>query len=364
VQAGGQTLLASAGGRDRTVRVWDPVTGTECRRLEGHTNWVWAVCEVQVGRRTLLASASEDRTVRVWDPETGTECHRLEGHTRLVSSVCAVNVGGQPLLASASHDRTVRLWDPATGRLCRVIPVHHDARLITPAGAGRLAVALAAGVLVIAIRPDDLPQARIPCPSPLQAVPASRAITPVANVTEYPSLPDDPRAAGERALRDELTGLPNQSGLRAHVRSALHRVTSRGSTVGVLWLDLDDFKAVNDSLGHLAGDDLLIRVGKLLVNGLRGSGSVARVGGDEFVVVCEELNDPVEAESLAERIQLALTEEILLSGKAVSAPASIGVAVSSTGSTPENLLREANDAMYVAKQGGGRRWRRASNTPH
>jgi diguanylate cyclase (GGDEF)-like protein len=362
VQVGGQTLLASAGGRDGTVRVWDPVTGAECRRLEGHTNWVWAVCSVRVGARTLLASAGEDRTVRLWDPETGAEYRRLEGHTRLVASVCTVNVGGQTLLASASHDRTVRLWDPATGRVRRLIPVHHDARLVTPAGADRLAIALAAGVLVLAIRPDGLPQPHLSCPSPLQEVLASSSGHSVAEVTDHPPIPEDSRAAGEHAIRDELTGLPNQPGLRAHVRAAMHRASRCGSTVAVLWLDLDDFKAVNDSLGHLAGDEFLIRVGERLVSTLRGSGTVARIGGDEFVVVCEEFSDPAEADCLAERIQLTLTEEILLRGKPVSAPASIGVAVSSAGSTWENLLREANEVMYFAKQCGGRCWSRAGST--
>ena len=150
VSVGGRTLLASASD-DRTVRLWDPATGTLEHTLTGHTDWVRGVCTVSVGGRTLLASASNDRTVRLWDPATGTLEHTLTGHTSGVNGVCTVSVGGRTLLASASADRTVRLWDPATGELIITILVHHQATscvavddtLFVGLGTGIIAIALA-----------------------------------------------------------------------------------------------------------------------------------------------------------------------------------------------------------------------------
>ena len=123
VIVGGRELLASA-SNDLSVRLWDPATGEELRRLEGHTDWVLGVCAVIVGGRELLASASNDQSVRLWDPATGEELRRLDGHTGTVNAVCAVTVGGRELLASASDDQSVRLWDPATGEELRRLDGH------------------------------------------------------------------------------------------------------------------------------------------------------------------------------------------------------------------------------------------------
>jgi diguanylate cyclase (GGDEF)-like protein/PAS domain S-box-containing protein len=184
----------------------------------------------------------------------------------------------------------------------------------------------------------------------------SAVVTSFADITDLRSTQESLRTTEERALHDELTGLPNRALLLNHLESALNRARRHGSIVALLFLDLDDFKAVNDSLGHLAGDEFLVHVGQRLVNSLRVSDTAARIGGDEFVVVCEDLDDPGEAGRLAERIQQVLAMEIPLRGRPVSAPASIGVALSRPDSTPETLLRDADAAMYVAKRGGGRRW--------
>ena len=121
--SGGRPLLASAGS-DETVRIWDPATGTEHAVLPGHTGGINALCAFILDGRPLLASAGDDETVRIWDPATGTEHAVLPGHTGGINALCAFTSGGRPLLASAGSDETVRIWDPATGTEHAVLPGH------------------------------------------------------------------------------------------------------------------------------------------------------------------------------------------------------------------------------------------------
>jgi diguanylate cyclase (GGDEF)-like protein/PAS domain S-box-containing protein len=164
-----------------------------------------------------------------------------------------------------------------------------------------------------------------------------------------------------RALHDDLTGLPNRALLLDHLEGALARARRNAAAVGVLFLDLDDFKAINDSHGHQVGDEFLRRVAERIAGSLRAGDTAARIGGDEFVVVCESLPDPAEAGLVAERIRQALGADIPLREHSVAAPVSIGIAVSSDGSTAESLLRDADAAMYVAKRAGGHRWEPAGS---
>jgi WD40 repeat protein len=122
----GQELLAS-GGRDGTVRVWDPQTGEQRAVLEGHQGRAYGVCPVDVSGQQLLASAGGDGTVRVWDPQTGEQRAVLEGHEGRVNGICPVIVAGHQLLASAGQDATVRVWDPQTADLRTVLRGHRGA---------------------------------------------------------------------------------------------------------------------------------------------------------------------------------------------------------------------------------------------
>jgi diguanylate cyclase (GGDEF)-like protein len=165
------------------------------------------------------------------------------------------------------------------------------------------------------------------------------------------------RAAEQRltflALHDPLTGLANRRLLLDRLSIALARMARSGRMVAVLYLDLDRFKEVNDTLGHDQGDQLLLRAAARLGELVRDSDTLARLGGDEFVLVADDLTGPAEAVAIAQRIVDALKEPFDLPGGArVSVGASVGVAVAAAGADPSTLLRHADAAMYQAKDDG------------
>jgi diguanylate cyclase (GGDEF)-like protein/PAS domain S-box-containing protein len=152
------------------------------------------------------------------------------------------------------------------------------------------------------------------------------------------------------ALRDSLTQLPNRVLFLQHLDGAIARGRRTKSTLSLLFLDLDDFKVVNDSFGHAAGDEALIRVADRLRAAVRGSDFVARLGGDEFTVLCESVADKHEAATVARRIIDALNEPFVVFGSEVNLTVSIGIAEASGDSaTAETLLHKADAAMYSAK---------------
>jgi diguanylate cyclase (GGDEF)-like protein len=154
----------------------------------------------------------------------------------------------------------------------------------------------------------------------------------------------------ERAIRDQLTGLANRTLLEERLRAALSRDGRTGGSTAVLFLDLDGFKAVNDRYGHAAGDRVLQTVAKRLAAAVRPSDTVARVGGDEFVVLVEGATDEGVAR-LAERLRDAVGEPLPTLDLKVGV--SVGVAVSTAGETePMKLLQAADKAMYAIKGAG------------
>jgi diguanylate cyclase (GGDEF)-like protein/PAS domain S-box-containing protein len=162
---------------------------------------------------------------------------------------------------------------------------------------------------------------------------------------------------GRLALHDTLTGLPNRALAQDRLEHALERLAQDDDgLVAVLFVDLDRFKLVNDGLGHETGDELLIAVSRRLASTVRRQDTIARIGGDEFVVLCEDLHSEDEAVELADRAAQAFAEPFALSRAEVTVSASIGIAVTSRSSDrASNLLQDADAAMYRAKRRGGAR---------
>jgi diguanylate cyclase (GGDEF)-like protein len=165
----------------------------------------------------------------------------------------------------------------------------------------------------------------------------------------------DRKLAEERlhhdAFHDGLTGLPNRALFMDHVKLAIARMQRHEDQIfAVLYLDLDRFKVVNDSLGHMGGDQLLVGIARRLEYCLRPGDTIARIGGDEFTVLLEDIDGGHDVAQIAERIQQELSLPFNLSGREVFTTVSIGIALSSKAyERPEDILRDADTAMYRAK---------------
>ncbi|MFD0554241.1 putative bifunctional diguanylate cyclase/phosphodiesterase [Streptomyces rectiviolaceus] len=168
----------------------------------------------------------------------------------------------------------------------------------------------------------------------------------------------------QRAFHDALTGLPNRTLLLERIERALLRGRRESTLTCVLFIDLDDFKVVNDTLGHSVGDRLLAAAGTRLSRSLRRSDTAARLGGDEFAVLMEDAKEPVDAEILAAQVVQALSRPFHLSGDSVSVSASVGVATAVDSADAEELLAHADLALYAAKAAGKRQWRRFQQRLH
>ena len=160
-----------------------------------------------------------------------------------------------------------------------------------------------------------------------------------------------------QATHDPLTGLPNRTLLLDRLEGAMARARRHNRRVAVLFLDLDHFKVVNDSLGHGLGDRLLVAIAERLAVALRPGDTVARFGGDEFVVLCEDLVEAPDAVTIAERVDEAISGPFVIDETEVFVGVSIGIALpDDVEADPETLIRDADAAMYRAKDRGRSRW--------
>jgi diguanylate cyclase (GGDEF)-like protein/PAS domain S-box-containing protein len=159
-------------------------------------------------------------------------------------------------------------------------------------------------------------------------------------------------ALAHQARHDPVTGLPNRRLLMDRLDLALARAERSGRRVAVLFYDVDHFKLVNDSLGHHVGDAVLQQLAERFREGARAADTVVRFGGDEFVVVCEDLDQVEDALEIAERLTAAMKEPLLIDRSTRIVTVSAGVAISEPGDTPSSLLRDADAAMNLAKEKG------------
>jgi diguanylate cyclase (GGDEF)-like protein/PAS domain S-box-containing protein len=186
----------------------------------------------------------------------------------------------------------------------------------------------------------------------LRAVPVQTLGSPAAFLGTVEDVTDRRRfeeLLAWQATHDPLTSLPNRAQLSEEIDRAL---ASDHDKVAVLFFDLDDFKLVNDSLGHRAGDDLLIAVTSRLQSAVRGSDRIFRFGGDEFVVLATDVTDDDEALRIANRLRESVAQPVTLEGEPFSVRCSVGVVRASESATAVELIRDADTAMYEAKRSG------------
>jgi diguanylate cyclase (GGDEF)-like protein/PAS domain S-box-containing protein len=160
------------------------------------------------------------------------------------------------------------------------------------------------------------------------------------------------RELEHQAFHDALTGLPNRSLFGDRLEHAHQRLARGTGCYAVLMLDLDNFKTVNDGLGHAAGDALLLDVSRRLSTGIRAGDTAARLGGDEFAILLEDLADPAAASRAAEGIRELLRAPFAVAGRSLAVSATIGVATSSGGGAATDVVRNADAALYVGKADG------------
>jgi len=171
------------------------------------------------------------------------------------------------------------------------------------------------------------------------------------------------QALRRQALHDSLTGLPNRLQLVQRLEEYLEHARIEGVAIAMAVVDLDDFKSVNDTHGHLLGDELLIASGQRLLASVRGSDLVSRIGGDEFVILIDGANDTA-VEAITTRITERLSTALIVKGRTLQTTVSVGVAFGSPETTPEELFRNADTALYRAKALGRNQVVRYSLAPH
>ncbi|HEY0716101.1 MAG TPA: EAL domain-containing protein [Streptosporangiaceae bacterium] len=198
-------------------------------------------------------------------------------------------------------------------------------------------------------------QVQVRCSDLRHDLTVSGLVLTLRDVTEQRQLEAELK---HRAFHDALTGLPNRLLFQDRAAHALARARREGTTTGVLFVDLDDFKMTNDTMGHGVGDELLVAAALRLSSVVRETDTAARLGGDEFALLVEHLADPAGVEAFAERVVRAFSEAFDLANGSVLTTATVGVATTEDSADVDELLRHADLALYAAKSAGKRQWRR------
>jgi diguanylate cyclase (GGDEF)-like protein len=168
---------------------------------------------------------------------------------------------------------------------------------------------------------------------------------------------DDLHEISQQALVDTLTQLPNRRALMQHLESATKRCERSGTSLAVAFIDVDNFKQINDSLGHKVGDQILQKIASRLVTAVRGCDEVARIGGDEFIAMIEGVDNNEDYIAVVERMVSSVRASCVINNSEMNLSVSIGVAMHSIGNTIEQLIGAADIAMYRAKKDGKNQFR-------
>lgn len=297
-----------------------------------------------VARHLAEATDMDDCVIYALDPQTGRLTPFGSHPSERSLQTEAESLMERPTLGRVIHDRSRVVVDvsdqqaDATERT-RLGALGRKVMLLLPLVAHSEPVGVAE---LTSAKPRSIDERRLELARTL----AFEAATAIENGRLYHEL-------RERSLHDPLTGLANRSLYLDRVSHAIARANRSDALVAVLYADLDNFKTVNDTLGHARGDRLLVLVGERLLTAVRGSDTVARLGGDEFALLLEDLTSADAALVVAERALSLLSKPFELHGESVNVSASIGVALRRKGGFgAEALTHEADTAMYEAKRAG------------
>ena len=286
---------------------------------------------------------------------------------------CAVSATENP----CRNRRTIRYASPSAAAVFGVADPVGECVLDSVAAEERTALAETLAVLRLGaghpdnsdwrvVRPDGTTTLVEATYRDLRADPTvAGLVLTLRDVTERRRLEQD---LAHQAFHDSLTGLANRVLFTDRVGHALTRAGRTGGLAGVLFVDLDDFKVINDTVGHGTGDELLVAVARRLAGVLRPHDTAARLGGDEFAILVEDALHVADVEEIADRVVRALAEPFVLAAAGgpvtVSGAASVGVATSADATGADELLSRADLALYMAKDAGKGRWSRYQSRLH
>jgi diguanylate cyclase (GGDEF)-like protein/PAS domain S-box-containing protein len=307
---------------------------------------------IAAGRRFVLVSAKEIST----HLRTTEQLRAVEERFRALTTQAPIGVffSEVGLRLGYVNERLLQLWDRPLDELLGTAwldGVHDDDRAKVIDAISGVLGGVEMDLAVRIVRPSgDVRWVRMRA---TQAARPDQGAGFVGSVEDITAVREQEEALEYQATHDPLTGLPNRSLLWGTLNEILSGAGQRDPAVCLLFFDLDNFKLVNDSLGHSAGDELLIQVAERLGAGLRPGDMVSRFGGDEFVVLCRAVRSEDEALKVAERLLGCLSRPFPIGGGEIHVSASVGVAVSTSSDLVASaLVRDADVAMYQAKGAG------------
>ena len=334
--------------------------GLAPRRAEAAVLLVAATHVPATAERAVLRTLASQVALALDGVVLSAEVHRRRGEQRFASLVRH----SSDLIAVVQPDTTVSYQSPSSERILGIRPEDVLGRpfsaLATPADRERLAVAVVAAARGERVQAVDCTlmdgegrprQFEVRFTNLLDDEHVGGIVLNARDVSERKAFEAE---LAHQAFHDPVTGLANRAMFAEQVRQALARARREGRTPAVIFVDLDDFKTVNDSLGHAAGDEVLVEVARRLDESIRGADVAARFGGDEFAVLLEDVAESQAAADAAQRILELLARPMPAGHREVTLGGSIGISVFAPGDArdADELIRDADAAMYIAKRDG------------